>query len=136
VPALASLAMKTPALRSLVSNASIRIALSSAGILASAFFATEAMAEKAHCPADMALVGNACVDKWEGSLVEITPDGTEVPFSAHAAPNGRKVRAVSRPGVTPQAHISMVEGQRACKASGKRLCHANEWKSACAGSAK
>ena len=27
----------------------------------------------------------------------------------------------------------MVEAQRACKASGKRLCHAQEWKSACKG---
>jgi hypothetical protein len=87
----------------------------------------------ASCPSDMTLVGHTCVDKWEGSLVETLPDGIEVPFSAHAAPNGRNVRAVSLPGVTPQAHISMNEAQRACKASGKRLCHAAEWKTACKG---
>jgi hypothetical protein len=129
--------MTSPTLRSTFSKTSLRIALSSAGVLASAFFATTAMAGEAkRCPNDMALVGGSCVDKWEGSLVEITPDGTEVPFTPHAAPNGRHVRAVSRPGVTPQAHISMHEAQRACKASGKRLCHGGEWKAACSGSMK
>jgi hypothetical protein len=81
----------------------------------------------------MTLVGHTCVDRWEGSLVEVQDDGSEVPFSAHEAPNGHNVRAVSRPGVKPQAHISMNEAQRACKASGKRLCHAKEWKTACRG---
>ncbi|HEY8077051.1 MAG TPA: SUMF1/EgtB/PvdO family nonheme iron enzyme [Labilithrix sp.] len=85
------------------------------------------------CPRNMAHVGHSCVDKFEGSLVEILEDGSEVPYSAYQAPNGHKVRAVSRRGVAPQGHISMVEAQRACKASGKRLCHANEWKTACKG---
>ncbi len=85
------------------------------------------------CPRNMAHVGHSCVDKYEGSLVEILEDGSEVPYSPYQAPNGHKVRAVSRRGVTPQAHISMVEAQAACKASGKRLCHANEWKTACKG---
>jgi hypothetical protein len=88
---------------------------------------------RAACPSDMTLVGHTCVDRWEGSLVETLPDGIEVAFSPYAAPNGRNVHAVSRPGVTPQAHISMNEAQRACKASGKRLCHAAEWKTACRG---
>ena len=88
---------------------------------------------KGPCPANMAHVGSSCVDKYEGSLVEIHEDGTETDFSPHEAPNGHRVRAVSRPGVVPQAHISMVEAQKACKASGKRLCRANEWKSACKG---
>jgi formylglycine-generating enzyme required for sulfatase activity len=81
----------------------------------------------------MALVGRSCVDRWEASLVELHPDGSETAFSAHEAPRGHAVRAVSRPGVAPQAHISMVDAQRACKASGKRLCHAQEWKAACRG---
>jgi sulfatase modifying factor 1 len=85
------------------------------------------------CPSDMALVGHTCVDRWEGSLVERHEDGSETPWSAHEVPNGHDVRAVSRPGVTPQAHISMNEAQLACKASGKRLCHAREWKTACRG---
>ena len=85
------------------------------------------------CPKNMALVGKSCVDKYEGSLVEIASDGSEKSFSPYEAPNGHQVRAVSRPGVVPQAHISMVEAKRACRASGKRLCRADEWKTACKG---
>jgi hypothetical protein len=92
-----------------------------------------APAPAAPCPEEMALVGSTCVDRWEGSLVEITPDGIEVAFSPYAAPVGHDVRARSVPDVVPQAHISMVEAQRACKASGKRLCHAAEWRAACKG---
>jgi hypothetical protein len=88
---------------------------------------------KSPCPRDMTLVGSTCVDKYEGSLVEIGSDGRETPFSAHQTPEGHNVRAVSKAGVTPQAHISMNDAQRACKASGKRLCHAKEWKAACKG---
>src|SRR4051812_35766386 len=87
----------------------------------------------APCPAEMTLVGHTCVDKFEGSLVEIHSDGSETAFSAHETPEGHNVRAVSKKGVTPQAHISMNDAQRACKASGKRLCHAQEWKNACKG---
>jgi hypothetical protein len=85
------------------------------------------------CPSNMALVGSSCVDKYEGSLVQVREDGTESPFSPYETPSGKHVRAVSRPGVVPQAHISMVDAQRACGASGKRLCKAQEWKSACKG---
>ena len=87
------------------------------------------------CPSDMTLVGHTCVDRWEGSLVERNDDGTETPFDAQLAPDGHDVRAVSRPGVATQAHISMLEAQRACRTSGKRLCHATEWKTACEGPA-
>jgi formylglycine-generating enzyme len=87
---------------------------------------------KSPCPANMAHVGTSCVDKYEASLVERTADG-EKSFSPYQAPNGHDVRAVSRRGVVPQAHISMVEAKRACKASGKRLCKAQEWKTACKG---
>src|SRR5688572_18581694 len=85
------------------------------------------------CPSNMAHVGTSCVDKYEASLVEIHEDGTESSFSAHEAPNGHNVRAVSRAGVVPQAHISMYEAKRACSASGKRLCRAKEWVAACKG---
>src|SRR5690242_16990533 len=85
------------------------------------------------CPSDMAQIGNSCVDKWEASLVELTDDGHEVAFTPYETPIGHRVRAVSKANVVPQAHISMVEAQRACKASGKRLCHAAEWKTACKG---
>lgn len=85
------------------------------------------------CPSEMALAGGSCVDKWEASLVEVHEDGSESPFSPYEAPNGHHVRAVSRPDVVPQAHMSMVEAKRACSASGKRLCRAAEWKTACRG---
>jgi formylglycine-generating enzyme len=87
------------------------------------------------CPENMALVGTSCVDKYEGSLVEIHDDGSESDFSPYAAPNGHHVRAVSRPGVVPQAHISMIEAKKACAASNKRLCRGDEWKAACKGPA-
>jgi hypothetical protein len=85
------------------------------------------------CPANMAHVGASCVDKYEGSLVEIGDDGKETTWSPYQAPNGHKIRAVSRAGVVPQAHISMTEASKACKASHKRLCRADEWKTACKG---
>jgi len=87
---------------------------------------------KTACPSNMAHVGSSCVDMYEASLVERTPEG-EKAFSPYEAPNGHDVRAVSRRGVVPQAHISMVEAKRACAASGKRLCKAAEWKTACKG---
>lgn len=93
-------------------------------------------AAAAGCPSEMALVGTTCVDKYEGSLVEVLEDGREAPFSPYTTPGGHQVRAVSQPGVPPQAHISMVAAQRACKASGKRLCRAAEWKAACKGPEK
>ena len=85
------------------------------------------------CPSSMALVGSSCVDKWEASLVEVGDDGRESAFSPHQSPEGRRVRAVSTKGAVPQAHISMVDAQRACRASGKRLCKAAEWRAACKG---
>jgi hypothetical protein len=95
--------------------------------------AVEARPTPSACPGSMALVGTSCVDKYEGSLVEILDDGSEIAFSPYEAPNGRRVRAVSRPGVVPQAHVSMIEAKRACAASHKRLCRAQEWKAACKG---
>jgi hypothetical protein len=105
-------------------------ALVGAGTL---LWAAPSFASSSACPREMAEVGGSCVDKYEGSLVELHDDGTESTWSPYEAPNGHHVRAVSKPGVVPQAHISMVEASRACKASGKRLCHATEWKSACKG---
>jgi hypothetical protein len=85
------------------------------------------------CPSNMARVGGSCVDKYEASLVAVDDNGGEAPFSPYEVPNGHRVRAVSREGVVPQAHISMIEAKRACSASGKRLCRAEEWKTACKG---
>jgi hypothetical protein len=88
------------------------------------------------CPADMALVADSyCVDRWEGSLVEITPSG-ERPFPATMRVGDHLVRARSVPGVMPQAYVSGAEAQRACEMAGKRLCTAWEWWRACAGRRK
>jgi len=88
------------------------------------------------CPSEMALVGSSCVDKWEASLVEKRTDGSEIPFSPYQSPAGHDVRAVSKAAVVPQAHVSLLEARSACEASGKRLCRADEWKTACKGPEK
>ncbi len=89
------------------------------------------------CPDGMALVDDGtkrfCIDKWEASLVEFLPDGTQKPFPYYLPVDGHDVRAVSAPGVFPQGYISEVQAQDACVASSKRLCRPDEWKTACMG---
>ncbi|MBL8721821.1 MAG: SUMF1/EgtB/PvdO family nonheme iron enzyme [Myxococcales bacterium] len=87
------------------------------------------------CPSEMSLVGSSCVDRWEATLVEVRKDGAEVPWSPYHSPFGHKVRAVSKPGVVPQAYVTFHEARRACEAAQKRLCRADEWKTACKGPA-
>jgi hypothetical protein len=94
------------------------------------------------CPAEMALVAlhdeasgaresaSVCVDKWEASLVE-RQSGRAV--SPYVTPDGSKVRAVSKSNVVPQAYISKVDAEQACRASKKRLCKEAEWVKACQG---
>lgn len=97
--------------------------------------AARAEAGAGACPAEMARVGAACVDRWEASLVEVAKDGKETPFSPYHSPFGHKVRAVSKPGVVPQAYVSLHEARRACEAAHKRLCRPDEWRAACKGPA-
>ncbi len=86
------------------------------------------------CPPDMASIDDRfCVDRYEASLVEVLPDGSEAPFSPYQAVTGHVVRAVSEGGVFPQGYISEVQAIQACSLSGKRLCKAKEWKQACMG---
>jgi hypothetical protein len=90
------------------------------------------------CPMEMALVeGRVCVDRWEGSLVERGRGGEKAwsPFMAIDG-NESRVRAVSKPNVIPQGYISGEQAAAACRASGKRLCTAGEWESACRGPAQ
>ncbi len=85
----------------------------------------------ARCPAEMALIlDGVCIDRWEASLVRLG-DGER--WSPYHALDGTDVRAVSEPGVPPQAYVSGVDAERACQASGKRLCTATEWEAACRG---
>lgn len=90
------------------------------------------------CPPEMALVlGAVCVDRWESMLVSLE-GGEDKAWSPYQNLKGARVklRAVSREGVKPQGYISGVEAERACEASGKRLCTAREWEAACRGSAR
>jgi hypothetical protein len=105
-------------------------------LLGSLSWSGRAEAKTPGCPSEMVRVGDTCVDRWEGSLVELLPDGTEAPWSPYVPPNGHSVRAISRAGVVPQAHISYVEAKNACTKSSKRLCKSDEWVRACKGPAK
>jgi hypothetical protein len=99
------------------------------------------LSTSARCPVEMALVeGRVCVDRWEASLVERVPAHpgpgfAERNWSPYTSVDGHEhdVRAVSRPGVIPQAYISGKQAAAACSASGKRLCAADEWEHACRG---
>jgi hypothetical protein len=87
------------------------------------------------CPSEMASIeGRFCVDRWEGSLVEVRADGSEVAWPPFGViDEHRNLRAVSVPNVYPQAYISGAQAARACAASGKRLCAPLEWRKACMG---
>lgn len=93
------------------------------------------------CPPDMAKVfvpGPAarapfCMDRYEGTVVELLSDGSERPHSPYQAVEGLAVRAKSERGVIPQAYISQVQSLAACAHAGKRLCSASEFEMACSG---
>jgi hypothetical protein len=87
------------------------------------------------CPSEMANIDDRfCIDRWEGSLVEMLPDGREVPWPPFGVvDSSRKLRAVSVGNVYPQAYISGAQAARVCAASGKRLCAPVEWRKACMG---
>jgi formylglycine-generating enzyme len=90
--------------------------------------------EKAPCLEGMAFVERTyCIDRWEASLVLVTPEG-ERPFSPYIAMTDSRVRAVSRPAVVPQAYVSREDATIACASAGKRLCKSDEWLLACRGS--
>ena len=88
------------------------------------------------CPMEMARLGATCVDRWEASLVVVGDGGARATLSPYRAPSGElRYVAVSRPGVVPQAHVSMSHAWLACRRAGKRLCKADEWVAACRGPA-
>lgn len=94
----------------------------------------DAEAKGGACPGEMGYVeGNGvrvCVDRWEASLIDVASGRVHPPYGPL---NGRKVRAQSKPNTVPQAYISKVEAEAACKAAGKRLCKEAEWMRACQG---
>jgi hypothetical protein len=80
----------------------------------------------------MTRVASFCVDRWEAALVLDTPAGRRG-FSPYAHPTTETVRAVSAPGVVPQAYIDEKVAAAACARAGKRLCGDAEWLRACQG---
>jgi formylglycine-generating enzyme len=86
---------------------------------------------KAPCPPEMAYVDESvCVDRYEGALFEVEGGARHSPY---VNPGTKEVKAVSKRGLVPQAYISKVEAENACKASNKRLCKEQEWVKACQG---
>jgi len=85
----------------------------------------------AGCPADMAEIGNICVDKYEASRGDatVTEQGSD----------GSK--AYSVPGVlpwmvNPMNDAALATFKTACTEAGKHLCGVGEWTAACEGPEK
>ena len=78
--------------------------------------------------------GDACIDRYEAHVEELSEEGAVVRVHPPNKPAGKaKLRAVSARGVLPQAHFSQLDASAACAAAGKRLCSKQEWLSACMG---
>lgn len=88
------------------------------------------------CPDDMVRPGRFfCLDRYEGHLVTVGPDGAVTPHPYYEVPEpGVTYWARSEKDVFPQAYISRTVAQAACKAVGKRLCTREEWMRGCRGS--
>ncbi len=87
------------------------------------------------CQDGMASVGSRfCIDRYEATLAERTPEGTLAAHSPFDVPDPN-VRYVARSaaGVVPQAYVSGSVAEGACKLAGKRLCQPVEWRMACGG---
>lgn len=86
------------------------------------------------CPSDMQLIADAfCIDRYEATTEELTPDGTTVPHSPYYPVTGLRVRARSQKDAIPQAYINRNQAQGACIEANKRLCTEREWVTACKG---
>ena len=106
----------------------------SIGFVAAALGAATAEEARGTCrPGMVSIEGRYCIDRYEASLVEVMPGGEERPFSPFSTIGDHNVRAVSEPNVFPQGYISATQAERACNASGKRLCKVAEWQQACRG---
>lgn len=89
------------------------------------------------CPSDMASIEDRyCIDRYEGSLLEVLPNGDERSFDRNSMVEGHTFRAVNGAGLIPQGSISANQAEGACRRSGKRLCSPGEWRRACRGPEK
>ena len=105
----------------------------SRGFVAAALDTSAADAAHNGCrPGMVPIEGKFCIDKYEASLLESVGQD-ERPFSPFSTVHDEHVRAVSEPGVIPQGYISRNQAEKACMASGKRLCQVQEWQQACRG---
>lgn len=86
------------------------------------------------CLPGMTRVDTFCIDRWEAALIEILPNDALAPWSPYVHPGDATTRAVSAPGLVPQAYIDQVRATSACQMAGKRMCTDVEWLRACQGS--
>jgi hypothetical protein len=86
------------------------------------------------CPAGMMFGPAFCIDVFEANVVVEDGRGNESPWPPYyEPPDDETYRAVSLRGAIPQSYISGCDAERACEASGKRLCRNEEWERACRG---
>ena len=113
----------------------LRRAASTLGIVMLAVGVMALVPRRRRCPGGMvAVAGEFCIDRYEGSLVEVLARGRTRPWDPFASPlSAGRYRAVSRPGAFPQGYISQVQARAACRTAGKRLCAEAEWERACRG---
>jgi sulfatase modifying factor 1 len=95
--------------------------------------AANADATAAPCPPEMVQIDGFCVDRYEGYLVDVGPDGGESPHSPYDVVGDASVRAKNAVGAVPQGYISQLEATAACENAGKRLCSLDEFALACRG---
>jgi len=82
----------------------------------------------------MGVVGKTCIDRYEAHLVVVNDDGSLELYPHEQRPReGVRYQARNAEAVFPQAYISGVEAEQACKNAGKRLCTMNEWRRGCQG---
>jgi formylglycine-generating enzyme len=89
----------------------------------------------ARCAENMVLVERSfCIDVYEASTESVDESGKVLgPHTPYAMHKNERVRAVSRAGVHPQAHVTLEQARAACGNAGKRLCTDVEWMQACRG---
>ncbi len=82
----------------------------------------------------MAHIARFCIDRYEDHLVVVDADAGVAPYPHYERPpRDMTYRAVSAAGAYPQAYISRLEADQACRNADKRLCTLTEWYRACRG---
>ncbi len=91
------------------------------------------------CPEGMTAIAGFCIDVYEAAtdVVSLDKRGRVAKTVKQHSPfepiGDAVVKAVSKRGRTPQAHISQEQAGAACRLAGKRLCSDQEWITACKG---